>query len=198
MAPYTVRISGYAGNSTAGSGAGSGYGNAQTAGDNNYCYGTAGNTLTYSAECVIYPAVYVAPEPETEEQRQQRQQREREWQQDREMRREQQRERQRQVLKAAEDLLRECIGLEAFGKLHEVGYIEVDSQKYKGRKYRVPNGSGRIEVLDEQGKVIDRLCVVPEVPCPMPDQTLARIVLLETNEEYVLAKANHELCGAVI
>lgn len=96
------------------------------------------------------------------------------------------------AIRQAEELLKENIGLEAFGKLHEVGYIEVDSQKYKGRKYHIPEEcTSRIEVLDSSGKVIDRLCVHPAIECPAGDHILTRKVLLELDEDYILNRSIH-------
>ena len=92
----------------------------------------------------------------------------------------------------AEALLKEHIGLEAFDKLYQVGYIEVDSRKYAGRKYRVPQARLEIEVLDEQGRVIDRLCVHPREAYPESDELLARIVMLRFAEDKILEIANHQ------
>lgn len=133
--------------------------------------------------------ITINPEPETEEQRQAREERAQEYQrQQADLQKEQE-----AAIKAAEELLKEHIGLEAFGKLHEVGYIELDSQQHKGRKYRVSKDSyKRIEVVDDQGKVVDKLCIGPAIGCPPCDVILARVVLLELAEEYVLETANHD------
>lgn len=95
------------------------------------------------------------------------------------------------AVKCAEELLREHIGSKAFKELNEVGYIELDSQKYKGRKYRVSKSAfQRIEVI-EGNKVVDELCIVPTVQCPDGDKILSKVVLLELAEEYTLQTANH-------
>jgi len=132
--------------------------------------------------------ISINPEPETDEQRQAREERELEYRrQEDELRREQE-----TAVKRAEELLKEHIGLEAFGKLHEVGYIELDSRRHEGRKYRVSKDCyKRIEVVDDQGKVVDKLCIGPAIGCPPCDVVLARVVLLELAEEYVLETANH-------
>lgn len=92
------------------------------------------------------------------------------------------------------ELLKSHIGLEAFGKLHEVGYIELDSQKHKGRKYRVPATRGfarnYIDVY-EGDKLIDRLCVHPQERYVDEDEVLTRVTLLKYAEEYLLKTANH-------
>ena len=88
-------------------------------------------------------------------------------------------------------LLKKHIGLQRYGLLFEAGFIEVDSQKYAGKKYRVSKNAGdRIEIVDN-GKVIDELCILPAVTCPDGDKILSKIVLLECDEDYVLAKSNH-------
>lgn len=139
----------------------------------------------------IYPSnsyVYYEPEAETEEQRQVRLERQAEYRQQQEELRQQ----QEVANKRAEELLKEYIGVKAFGQLHEVGYIELDSQRYKGRKYRVPeNHMAYIEVLDEQGRVIDTLCVHPAIQCPPPDHILTRVIMLQNDEEGLLTAANH-------
>ena len=91
----------------------------------------------------------------------------------------------------AEQLLKDHIGLERFGSLYQTGHLEVDSQKHAGRKYRVSkNAYDKIQVMDGE-KVIDELCIVPTVQCPEGDRLLSKIVLLECDEDYVLATANH-------
>ena len=93
----------------------------------------------------------------------------------------------------AEELLKEHIGPKRYSELHKTGYIELDSQRHQGKKYRVPAAHREeIEIVDEHGKVIDRLCIhtKDEHDCPAGDQTLARIILLEAAEDYVLATAN--------
>jgi len=158
-----------------------------------YWTGSAGSTTTADT-CAYYPnnstasasdtatawiIIYHTEVAPTEEELRARLEREREY-----------RKQQELATKRAEELLKEYIGLAAFGKLYEVGYIEVDSRRYKGRKYRVPD-AGFIEVIDKDGQVIDRLCIHPRVQCPLADQILSKIVLLELDEEYVLDTANH-------
>ena len=90
----------------------------------------------------------------------------------------------------AKELLEDWLGKEGLAKLYKVGYIEVDSQKYQGRKYRVPQAHmGYIEVI-ENNKVIDTLCVHPAIQCPPSDHIFSRLVLLKYSEEYLLSKSN--------
>lgn len=143
----------------------------------------------------IYPgSIPVCGEPlpvreETEEERQTRLEQQKEAQR----RYEEGVKRREEAAKKAEELLEEYIGLEAFGKLHETGYIEVDSHRHKGRKYRISEEHGDfIDVIDENGKVIDSLCVHPAVECPPGDHILARVILLELDEDYILERANSQ------
>ena len=155
------------------------------------------NTTASNNSFTIYyqPMTYQMTEcnsvttPETEEQRVTRLEAQKVYDLERELRHKE----QEQARIKAEVLLKEHIGLEAFGKLHQVGYIEVDSQKYAGRKYRVPSQERNlIEVVDEQGKVIDKLCVHPIEQFPAADEVLARIILLQFAEEHILKVANHD------
>lgn len=90
----------------------------------------------------------------------------------------------------AKELLEDWLGKEGLNEMHKVGYIEVDSQKYKDRKYRVPSAHmNYIEVM-EDGKIIDTLCVHPDLDCPPSDHIFSRLVLLKFSEEYLLSKSN--------
>ena len=88
-------------------------------------------------------------------------------------------------------LLAQHIGAETFDRLHEVGFIELDSRKYVGCKYRLPrNPSAFIEVVNKKGKVIDTLCIQPKIRCPAGDKLLTRWLLLKYDEERLLEVAN--------
>jgi len=94
--------------------------------------------------------------------------------------------------KRAEDLLAEYIGIEAFGQLHEIGYIEVDSRRYAGQKYRIPrHHCSDIEIMDAEGRVIDTLCLQLKLDCPGDDVVLARWILANFDEETLLSVGNH-------
>ncbi|MBA7713822.1 hypothetical protein ES703_122832 [subsurface metagenome] len=136
---------------------------------------------TFWIPCSYY---YYTEIEETEEQRRERESGQREA--------EKLRKEQEAAVKRAEELLKEHIGLEAFDKLYEVGYIELDSQRHKGRKYRVPaNHMAYIEVLDKKGGVVDTLCVHPAIECPPADHILTRLALLQNDEDSILVAANH-------
>lgn len=61
----------------------------------------------------------------------------------------------------------------------------------KGRNYRVNRGRARnIEVLDENGKAVERLCAHPGIHCPDADTMLAQKLMLETDEDAFQRIAN--------
>ncbi len=172
-----------------------------------YCWVTSSNSTTASGAFTGYYSTITItaavsrtygndsyqpykPTPETKKQKSDRLRCEQESRD----RAEQLRKEKEAAIKCAEELLKDHIGVEAFSELHKVGYIELDSQKYQGRKYRVPQEHmNMIDVLDKDGNVIDRLCVHPSVACPPGDHILSRLVLLELAEEYLLKQANHNL-----
>lgn len=60
------------------------------------------------------------------------------------------------------------------------------------RKYRIKRGRSRnIELLDEAGKPIKKLCAHPIAYVPDADTMLAQKLMLETDEEAFLKLANH-------
>lgn len=92
----------------------------------------------------------------------------------------------------AQDLLKEHIGVEAFGELHKVGYIELDSHKPNVR-YRIHKDRHQMIDVLKGDKVIDRLCIHlnPKHNCPTSDEILAKILLAEYAEDVLNTKANH-------
>jgi hypothetical protein len=146
---------------------------------------TYGDYITITS--ANYDWAYVTPPIETEAQREERKRAAAEYEKQQALIREQ----QAAAKLRAEALLKSHIGLEAYGELLKVGYIELDSQKHKGRKYHVPsNARLLIEVL-ENGKVVDRLCVHPHERFQDDDEILSRVTLLKYAEEHILTKANH-------
>lgn len=154
-----------------------------------YDNGTAAVTGgTWYPDKYIYTYITTQPAPETKKHKLARLKRQKKW----ERWQEKLRLKREAAAKRAEELLQNYLGLESFGKLYEVGYIEVDSRKYPGRKYRVSKETSKmIEVLDETGKVIDRLCVQPKIECPAGDHILTKVAFLQMDEESILTKANH-------
>lgn len=149
----------------------------------------------------VYTCIDIDPQParkETRKEKRERQEAERVATEQAEQRRleyqrqqEELRKEQEAAVARAEELLREHVGEKAFTEMYELGYIEVDSHKHKGRKYRIPaENEGFIEVVDKDGKVIDRLCVHAAIICPMPDKVLTRLMLLELAEDTILQVAN--------
>ena len=89
-------------------------------------------------------------------------------------------------------LLAEQLGDVDFRRLVSQGYLEMDSRKYAGRKYRLPkNHNAYIEILDENNKVIDTLCIQTRMECPSGDRLLARWLLINFDEERLLKTSNH-------
>lgn len=123
--------------------------------------------------------------PETDEQRLAREQRAEEHR----IQQEELRKEKEAAVKKAEEILKEHIGVKTFGEMHKAGYIEVDSQKHKGRKYRIPaNSEEFIEVLDKDGSVVDTLCITT-IECPMPERVLTRVILARLDEGRLLEVA---------
>lgn len=158
---------------------------------NTYCSNTAAGTTPNG---LFYNTVTYSP-PETPEQREDRERREAEYR----AAQERQAEALRLALleaeeahRRADELLQQYLTEQELAVFQQQGHIHVDSRKYAGRKYRIPKDhTCYIEVLDEAGEVMDTLCIHSAVECPPSDHTLARLILLRHNEEYVLATANH-------
>jgi hypothetical protein len=144
------------------------------------------NYYTYPRYTQTY-ATPSTPKPETEEQRKSRMDREAIYNAEQKKRDE---EKEAAIAKA-EELLKAHVGQKRYQELCHSGHIELDSQKYAGRKYRVGNNAhSRIEVL-ENGKVIDELCIISQVEIPRGDLILSKVVMMECAEEEALAIANH-------
>ena len=152
---------------------------------------TATGTWYISSTPYIYTSIS-QPEKTTKKQRAEAERSRRLEQERMEREAEELRKEQEAAVKAAEELLKEFVGLEKVGKLHEVGYIEVDSQKNKGMKYRVPKDHmRRILVLNDKDECVDELCVHPAINCPAGDHILTRLVMLESDEDAILKASNH-------
>lgn len=105
------------------------------------------------------------------------------------------REEQEAAVLAAEALLKEHLGEALYRRLHEVGYIELDSRHYEGCKYRVSKDAHQmVEVVDKAGLVVDKLCftlIGDGYGCPIGDRILAKKLMLEMAEEDVVKTAGH-------
>ncbi len=126
------------------------------------------------------------PQPETDQQKRARSRRE----ETQRLEQARQQKEHDEAVKQAEIILKEHIGQLRFAELERIGYIELDSHK-PNLKYRIPkNHMDTIDVY-EDGKLVDKLCIHPRIECPPGDHILSRVSLLENNEDYVLATANH-------
>lgn len=193
-------------------------------GDGGYCTATAANTAGWgcypsnaaSGTCTIsattsttgggtyyipvsyYHVNYItitdsppAPPPTPEELERQRLERER-WEAEEKKRKEE----QEAAVIAAEALLKEHLGETLYGRLHEVGYIELDSRHYEGCKYRIARDAMKmVEVVDKEGLVVDKLCfnLAGDLGwcCPDGDKILGKKLMLEMAEEDVVKTAGH-------
>jgi hypothetical protein len=89
----------------------------------------------------------------------------------------------------AKNLLRAQVSVCQQQQLLTDGYLEVPSQLYPGRVYRIPAQPGRVAVY-EAGRQIAQLCVVACDPVPHADLILAQKWLIEADEQAYLALAN--------
>jgi hypothetical protein len=91
----------------------------------------------------------------------------------------------------AETLLRDMLAPEEYRRLLATGFLEVPSPTRPDRVYRVPRGPGQV-LVEERGRVLERLCVQPEVAgLPEADVVLMHKLLIEADEERYLSTANH-------
>lgn len=90
----------------------------------------------------------------------------------------------------AETLLRERLSDEEYRQLCARSYLDVPSQSYANRVYRVPRGPGQVLVL-ESGRVVERLCIQPVDSLPEADVILMHKLLIESDERTYLETANH-------
>lgn len=92
-------------------------------------------------------------------------------------------------------LLRSLLAEDEFRQLMTHGYLEVASPSTAGRVYRIPRGLGRVAVYDDGVRTVE-LCLQPEKPLPLGDVILLHKLLIQANEAYYLATANHFRPGA--
>jgi hypothetical protein len=91
----------------------------------------------------------------------------------------------------AETLLRDMLAPEEYRRLLTTGFLEIASPTRPDRVYRIPRGPGQV-LVEERGRVLERLCLQPEVAgLPEADVVLMHKLLIEADEERYLATANH-------
>jgi hypothetical protein len=93
----------------------------------------------------------------------------------------------------ASRLTRRMIGYRAYRQLRRDGALPVESTIHPGRRYLVPirttPSGARILVLDGE-RPIGGLCLRPRQPLPDPEEALAHILAIRTDERAWLARAN--------
>lgn len=89
----------------------------------------------------------------------------------------------------AQALLRENLRADQYQQLLQRGYLEIPSQLYPGRCYRIPRSRGLVRVY-EAGQKRGELCLVARDPVPYTDLILAQKLLIEADEAVYLATAN--------
>jgi len=91
----------------------------------------------------------------------------------------------------AETLLRDMLSQEEYRRLLTTGFLEIPSPTRPDRVYRIPRGPGQV-LVEEHGRVLERLCLQPEVAgLPEADVVLMHKLLIEADEDRYLATANH-------
>lgn len=91
----------------------------------------------------------------------------------------------------AETLLRDMLAPEEYRRLLTTGFLEIASPTRPDRVYRIPRGPGQV-LVEEHGRMLERLCLQPEVAgLPEADVVLMHKLLIEADEERYLATANH-------
>jgi hypothetical protein len=89
----------------------------------------------------------------------------------------------------AESLLKDVLTPEEYAGLGERGYLEVRSPSLPARTYCVPRGRGRVAV-QEDGLIIESLCVAPVDWLPPGDVVLTHKLMIEGDEQEYLRRAN--------
>lgn len=89
----------------------------------------------------------------------------------------------------AQTLLRENLRADQYQQLLQRGYVEIPSQLYAGRCYRIPRSRGLVQVY-EAGQKRGELCLVARDPVPYTDLILAQKLLIEADETVYLATVN--------
>ena len=89
----------------------------------------------------------------------------------------------------AEALLRDVLSAEEYARLGQQGYLEVRSPSMPTRVYCVPKGPGRV-AIQEDGMLVESLCVAPIDWLPASDIVLAHKLMIEGDEQEYLRRAN--------
>lgn len=97
----------------------------------------------------------------------------------------------------AELLLRESVTPKQYQQLLTFGYLEIPSQLYPTRAYRIPRERRRVQVYERQEtssgpqhQKLGELCVIACEPMPDADLVLTHKWLIEADEQKYLNTAN--------
>jgi hypothetical protein len=89
----------------------------------------------------------------------------------------------------AGELLRAVLTYEQYRQLIQQGSIDIPSPRDQERTYRVPRGPGLVRVI-EKGRETASLCLQPLEWVPFADIVVMHKLMIETDEETYLQKAN--------
>jgi hypothetical protein len=94
----------------------------------------------------------------------------------------------------AEALLSEVLDPADYQALRALGYLELPSRLYPGRRYRIHRQPRPVEVY-ERGRRTLALCVQPTIYLPPSDRVLMHKLLLDADEARYLRTANVSRLG---
>ena len=96
----------------------------------------------------------------------------------------------------ARQLLREMLSPNEYQQLSRFGYVEVRSPTIDQRVYRIPGAGGLVKVYD-RGCAVMELCLQPAEPLPDGDVIVLHKLMISSNENEYLQKANRFAPGII-
>src|SRR6185437_9754917 len=96
----------------------------------------------------------------------------------------------------ARQLMREMLSPAEYQQLVKFGYVEVNSPTFDQRIYRIPGGGGLVKVFD-RGCAVMELCLQPVEPLPDGDVVVMHKLMITSNEQEYLQKANRFAPGII-
>ena len=139
-------------------------------GTTNGTFTTWGSSTTTASTTYVMPP-YV-PAPETAAERRER------------VRREEAAARERlEAKERAEALLQTVLG-PGYADYQHSGHVEVDSQQYPGRRYRIE--PDQLIAVMEGERVLNRLCIHAREELPVADEIVAKLLLCQHDEARLL------------
>ena len=97
----------------------------------------------------------------------------------------------------ARALLREMLSPAEYEQWERCGYLEIQSPTQVQRIYRIPGAGGRVRMY-ERGINTAELCLQPTEPRPASDLVLLHKLLIESDEQDYLARANRFAVSSVL